>query len=641
MRNKFHQFIHFGGIGDRGQRSRLAFALYDGLRLGSEVFLSDQSAGNFGTALTRLLEQDFLRKACAEKPELAEHITQDILDFINASQRNLLKTESPFEMEFRLLAEFEELTEWKELAEFEELAELEEKKLENTAKKKETAKKNTKNTKKPNAFGKKLNAFSRKQDAFGKKPNAFSRKPNAFGKKLNAFSRKQDAFGKKPNAFSRKQNAFGKKPNAFGKRQEAFRRKQDAFRKIQEVFRKKFKNAWEGVAPFIAETYSPDELDPIFYGGEFLKCLRVGRGRFRRSGFESVKAHFTERWRALLEGRQADWERDRIAEQGNEFRESLRRRVEEMQAMEELLSGNPLRLWNLTRGIFRRASFDVFGRYADRFRRDPLIRELADLLGRSRRDETDYEEAPEEDAQTEPEWLESYVSKSDLIGIRESGDLSSIVPSETVLLAEETAQFLFYQKFAEKKLQTFEYRHWASSFRTAGTQGIGRRRKELPKGPFILCIDTSGSMRGAPESVAKTFCFGLLKTALQEKRACYLISFAVAVETLQLTDLESSLDALIDFLSQSFYGGTDPMPVFQEALRLLETEAYRKADIIMVSDFFFPPLDDATRTRIQQAKENKTKFHSLLIGDQRDAAVNTVLLKEFDSNWVYDTDFYE
>jgi uncharacterized protein with von Willebrand factor type A (vWA) domain len=148
-------------------------------------------------------------------------------------------------------------------------------------------------------------------------------------------------------------------------------------------------------------------------------------------------------------------------------------------------------------------------------------------------------------------------------------------------------------------------------------------------------------MRGAAETVAKTLCFALLKTALQEKRACYLISFAVGLETLNLADLETALDGVIAFLSQSFYGGTDPMPVFHEALNMLETEAYRTADLIMVSDFFMPPLDDLTLTRIREAKKNKTRFHSLLIGDQRDTAVNRILLQDFDTNWSYDVDYYD
>jgi uncharacterized protein with von Willebrand factor type A (vWA) domain len=516
IKNKFHKFIHFGGIGDRAKRSQLAFAIYDGLRLNSAVRFSNRDTDNFGTAVSRILEDKTLRETCAENPELAEQITQEILDFINAAKQDVLNAECPFDTERQLLEEFE---------------------------------------------------------------------------RINP---------------------------------------------------EEFENAWEAVAPFIQETYTRDDVDTDFYGEAFRKSLIPRKRRSRKKvSFDGVKAHFTERWRALFERKQDDWEENYIEERRKPFSGNLRRRLEEMQAMEELLPGNPMRRWNLTKTQLQQANFNVFNKYAEFLRRDPLIQELADLLGRSQQADIEFEEVQAEDSETEPEWLASYASKSEIIGVHESDDLSSVLPSETVLLAEETAQFLFYKKFAEKKLQTFEYRGIASVFRTDGTRRAGWRRRETPKGPFILCIDTSGSMRGAAETVAKTLCFALLKTALQEKRACYLISFAVGLETLNLADLENALDGVIAFLSQSFYGGTDPMPVFHEALNMLETEAYRTADLIMVSDFFMPPLDDLTLARIREAKKNKTRFHSLLIGDQRDTAVNRILLQDFDTNWSYDVDYYD
>jgi uncharacterized protein with von Willebrand factor type A (vWA) domain len=145
-------------------------------------------------------------------------------------------------------------------------------------------------------------------------------------------------------------------------------------------------------------------------------------------------------------------------------------------------------------------------------------------------------------------------------------------------------------------------------------------------------------MRGTPETIAKTLCFALLKIALRDHRACYLISFAIGIETLNLSDLASSLDALIDFLSQSFYGGTNPMPVLDEALNMLETEAYQKADLVMVSDFIMPSLDVQTQARIKGAKENKTQFHSLLMGDRKAQEVNKAILEEFDTIWAYEVD---
>ena len=50
--------------------------------------------------------------------------------------------------------------------------------------------------------------------------------------------------------------------------------------------------------------------------------------------------------------------------------------------------------------------------------------------------------------------------------------------------------------------------------------------KKEPKGPIIVCVDTSGSMQGTPENIAKTVTFALSKIAIEEERKCYLISFS-------------------------------------------------------------------------------------------------------------------
>ena len=49
------------------------------------------------------------------------------------------------------------------------------------------------------------------------------------------------------------------------------------------------------------------------------------------------------------------------------------------------------------------------------------------------------------------------------------------------------------------------------------------RPKPQPKaerGPIIVCLDTSGSMQGAPEIVAKAIVLEALRVAHAEKRAC-------------------------------------------------------------------------------------------------------------------------
>lgn len=150
-----------------------------------------------------------------------------------------------------------------------------------------------------------------------------------------------------------------------------------------------------------------------------------------------------------------------------------------------------------------------------------------------------------------PEWKVEHASKADLIGIHQSDDLSCLLPSETALLTDEAMQSVFFKKFAEKKLQTFEYQAKMLSYREEEL-GQTTKGKKKAKDYFIICVDTGGSMHGTPETVAKTLCFAILKIAIRDNRKCYLISFSTGIETLNLTDLKNSLDKIISFLSMSF-----------------------------------------------------------------------------------------
>jgi uncharacterized protein with von Willebrand factor type A (vWA) domain len=91
----------------------------------------------------------------------------------------------------------------------------------------------------------------------------------------------------------------------------------------------------------------------------------------------------------------------------------------------------------------------------------------------------------------------------------------------------------------------------------------------------------------------------------------------------------------------SFHGGNDTILPFHESVNKLEQDAYRKADVLMVSDFIMPVLPKELSDRIQKEKtENKTRFHSLLIthaGNLSLGQANQELLALFNHNWVYDT----
>ncbi|MHA1131186.1 MAG: VWA domain-containing protein, partial [Candidatus Helarchaeota archaeon] len=180
------------------------------------------------------------------------------------------------------------------------------------------------------------------------------------------------------------------------------------------------------------------------------------------------------------------------------------------------------------------------------------------------------------------------------------------IPQELVLLGSPESELLFYLKYAEKKLLTYQLINRARIAEKEFERTKGWLPSKKKKGPIIICVDTSGSMHGTPETIAKTLCFAILRIALLENRQCYLISFSTAIKTIELTDFNRFYVSLIQFLSHSFHGGTDATPALKEALKQIENKNYEKADVLMISDFIMDRIDK--QTEVEKRKKEKQNF---------------------------------
>ena len=172
--------------------------------------------------------------------------------------------------------------------------------------------------------------------------------------------------------------------------------------------------------------------------------------------------------------------------------------------------------------------------------------------------------------------IETYIpdinSREEIIGIKLSKDLEFVLPSELALLSDPETEILFDLKFIESNLMCFEMQG-LQPYKDMIEQDA--EVSDDSKGPMILCIDTSGSMNGTPEYIAKAIALYFATQSMKEKRKCFLINFSTSIETLELTN-ENGLKNIIDFLNMSFHGGTDVGPALSYALQLLEKESYKK-----------------------------------------------------------------
>lgn len=117
-------------------------------------------------------------------------------------------------------------------------------------------------------------------------------------------------------------------------------------------------------------------------------------------------------------------------------------------------------------------------------------------------------------------------AKEEIRGVTLGRDLENVLPQELALLDDKDFGILFDLKFAENRLFCFE---------KSGYESEGEAQKAQDKGAMILCVDTSGSMSGTPETIAKSIALFMAQRAMEANRKCYLINFSVGINTLDLT----------------------------------------------------------------------------------------------------------
>ena len=353
---------------------------------------------------------------------------------------------------------------------------------------------------------------------------------------------------------------------------------------------------------------------------------------------EVLRRNFINDMENSLIDRKNKWEQERIDEMRKTFLEELYKKIQNFKRLEKLLSPfikNFGRLWDLSEGIFETSGFEILEQFAKLLEQDQSLQELAEILGKQNRAQSIFEKELRDKVVIKTEWHPQNAYRGEIKGICFSNDISSVLPSELALMKNPATKKLFQLRFAQKQLLSFEYQRNVARTREESTQEEVSIEKKEPKGPIIICVDTSGSMHGTPESIAKTVTFALSKIALEEERKCYLISFSTGIETLDMSDFKKSdsLQKLVRFLQMSFNGGTDASPALQHALQMLQSNDYKNADVLMISDFVMANLPDDLIDAIKAEKEKNTDFYSLVIG----TSGNQGTIDCFNHNWSYNT----
>lgn len=165
-------------------------------------------------------------------------------------------------------------------------------------------------------------------------------------------------------------------------------------------------------------------------------------------------------------------------------------------------------------------------------------------------------------------------------GVGLSGELDRMLASEAALLAHARARQLFLARWAERSLASYDARASAPEPHPSGARS----------GPVIALLDTSGSMRGPSELVAKGVVLQLLSQAFQSERAIVVLSFSGPGDLLEhrLSHDAHGIARALAFLASSFYGGTVLDDAVARALAVVRDESeLADADLLLVTDDFF------------------------------------------------------
>jgi uncharacterized protein with von Willebrand factor type A (vWA) domain len=205
-------------------------------------------------------------------------------------------------------------------------------------------------------------------------------------------------------------------------------------------------------------------------------------------------------------------------------------------------------------------------------------------------------------------------------GVCRSADLARMLPTEAAMLAHPKLRLLWHARRTERALLTYRLEgHDIEHVRVEREELVGRdrtrRRPRRVRGPILALVDTSGSMHGLPETVAKALVLEAMRTALREERRCFLVSFSgpEQVDTHELSLTDDGLAGLLEFLGMSFHGGTDLHAPLRAALDKLGEEAWTRADVLLVSDGGFS-APRALLPAVAEKKAEGTRFHGVQIG---------------------------
>jgi von willebrand factor, type A len=332
-----------------------------------------------------------------------------------------------------------------------------------------------------------------------------------------------------------------------------------------------------------------------------------------------------------------NWELSQIKLIKEELIKKYISKLEYIKKLKEILSNLDLGtgyFWDLSKGNIIESDINTLISWVEFLKKNKEIMELCNLLGKMKK--YNKELIKEKISRTIKYDIKvpDKNSNEEISGIKLGKSIEYLLPNELALLNDSELEELFNLKYIEEKLMLFDYDSYTNVEKEKTVEDFVESEKDEEKGPIIICVDTSGSMSGAPERIAKAIAFCISSKAISENRPCLLINFSTSIEVIEFNKFNLFTD-ILNFLKKSFNGGTDLIPALKYSLDKIENEKFEKADVLILSDFILDNIENKIFKKINNAKKLGNRFYSISIGNLfMDRNLNNIFTKQ----WVYNPD---
>ncbi len=195
----------------------------------------------------------------------------------------------------------------------------------------------------------------------------------------------------------------------------------------------------------------------------------------------------------------------------------------------------------------------------------------------------------------------------EVIGVTQGRILSRVLPTELALLDQECSEPLFARKWVEGRLLQYDMQ----CFRMEG------------QGPIIIALDSSGSMGHMVEDISKEIwskavALALLSIARLQQRDLAIIHFSGGITTFHFPKGQASMAEVIACADHFDGGGTDFEPWMRQALHLVDSATFNKADVICISDGLTSIDQEMEAEWNQRRRERGMRTFGILLEERPD-----------------------